>query len=172
LIPLTYLWALNKEQILILSVIITICFITADILRMNFTLAEKYFLTICSKLLRQNEIRKGLTGASYLFIGMTITILIFDKQAAVPAMLFLCVADPMAAIFGKNFGKIKIYNKTLAGFLAFSITASVIVISITDYGLTGMGIALLTAAVELLPIGINDNLVIPLVSGTLFSLVG
>ena len=173
IIPLIYFWGLEKRLVLIISIVLSVGFLTVDILRMNFDLARKYFLLIFSKLLRENEVKRRLTGATYLFIGMTGTFLLFNKEVAVPAVLLLTLADPAAAIVGKYFGKEPLLgSKTWQGSLAFLGTGILIVVFFSKYALVGLGIVLATTILELLPLPVNDNILIPVFAGILFYTFG
>jgi len=167
-IPFAYWQGMPEPVVLYILLFLSTGFLAADLLRMKFALAEKYFLIVFSPLLRENELKKQITGATYLFWGMTAAVFLFAKEAAVPAMLFITLADPAAAIAGKWFGKEHFYGKTIEGLLGFYLTAAMIVLVFTDYSWVGLLIALASAVIEFLPLGINDNLLIPVVSGYLF----
>ena len=168
LIPLAYVSIIpKKEHVFLICVLLSIGFLTADLLRMYWKTAEKYFLKTFSVLLRENELENNLTGATYLFIGMTLSVFFFPKTIAVVVMLFLTLADPIAAIAGKMLPIMRISSKSIGGFLGFFICALIIVTIAFGFNLSGLIIALATAIVELIPIKINDNLTIPIVSGYL-----
>ena len=171
-IPLFYYFGASRQTILFMSVFLTAGFMTADVLRMNFDLARKYFLIVFSKLLREDEQKRRLTGASWLFLGMTAAFYLFPKEAAIPAVLFLTLADPVAAIAGKKFGSDFFFGKSIEGSLGFYLTASAVILVFTDYSWLGIGTALGAAVVEFLPIGINDNILIPLFTGYILYVLG
>jgi len=172
-IPLSYFFGIEKQIIIAVCIILSIGFLIVDILRMNFDLVRKYFLVIFSNLLRGEETRNRLTGATFLFIGMTITFLLFNKQAAIPAVLLLNLADTSAAVIGKAFGKKQIIGKkTWFGSLGFLITGALVILMFTDFYWVGFAVVLLTAAVEIIPQPINDNLLIPVFSGFLLHIFG
>ncbi len=172
IIPIVYYFGASRQAILFVSLFLAAGFLTADILRMNFDLARRWFLIVFSKLLREDEQKRRFTGASWLFVGMTTTFYLFPKEAAVPAVLFLTLADPVAAIAGKKFGSDYFYGKSVEGSLGFYLTASAIILIFTDYSWLGLGTALGAALVEFLPIGINDNILIPLFSGYILYALG
>ena len=172
IIPIMYFFInADREQIIFLCVFISIGFLAVDLLRFLSGFAEKHFLRIFSKLLRTAEYKTDLTGATYLFIGLSISVILFPREVAIPAMLFLTIADPFAAVAGKTMGLKRIFNKSLGGFIAFFMTASLISLVFTSLGLLGVVIAFLTAIVEIVPIKINDNLSIPIFSGYLIYLL-
>ncbi len=171
-IPLCYYFGASRQTILFVGLFLTIGFLTADILRMNFDLARKYFLIVFSRLLREDEQKRRFTGASWLFLGMTATFYLFPKEAAIPAVLFLTLADPVAAIAGKKFGSDFFFEKSIEGSLGFYLTASAVILVFTDYSWLGIGTALGAAVVEFLPIGINDNILIPLFTGYILYVLG
>jgi glycerol-3-phosphate acyltransferase PlsY len=168
LIPLAYSSIIpKKEHIFLICVFISIGFLAADLLRLYWKTAEKYFLMIFSALLREDELKNSLTGATYLFVGMTLAVFLFPKDIAIAVMLFLSIADPCAAIVGKSIPIKKIFKKSIGGFLGFLICASVIVTIVLGFSYTGLIVALAAAMVELIPLRLNDNLTIPVVSGYL-----
>jgi len=172
ILPIAYFYlSVSREQMLFICVFITIGFLIVDFLRMFSKAIEKYFIKIFSKLLREPELKNQLTGATYLFIGLTLSVILFPKNVAVPAMFFLTLADPFAAIIGKKIELKRIFNKSLGGFFAFFIVAALIVLVFTDFWIYGIVIAFLAAIVEILPLRINDNLTVPIVSGYLFMFI-
>ncbi len=171
ILPLAYLWLLDEEQIRFICVFIAIGFWLAELLRMHFSLAERYFLKVFSKLLREGEQRRKITGATYLFTGLALVVILYPKTAAIPAALFLTLADPAAAIAGRRLGSDQWMGKTIEGALAFYLTASAIVLVLTDYSWAGLFVALAAAIIEFLPLGLDDNILVPVISGYLFMVV-
>lgn len=167
ILPILYLWDIRRSTILFISFFLFAGFLIVDLLRMYFPLARKYFLGVFSPLLRNEEKQNRLTGATYLFAGMSLSFILFDKESAIAAVLFLCLADPMAAIIGRVYGSRRFAGKSLQGSSAFLLTALAIVFLIYRPGLVSSGIAVIATLVEFLPIPVNDNLSIPLISGFL-----
>jgi len=166
-LPLAYFIGVQKNSILITSFFLFGGFLIVDLLRMYFPLARKYFLRVFSPLLREEEKQNRLTGATYLFAGMSLSFYLFDKESAVAAVLFLCLADPMAAIIGRVYGNRRFAGKSLQGSSAFLLVALAIVFMIFRPGWPSSGIAVIATVVEFLPVPVNDNLSIPLISGLL-----
>ncbi len=170
-IPILYFYGVAWEHIFFVCVFLSTGFLIADLLRINFALAGQYFLLIFSRLLRRNERAKELTGATYLFISMMVTVYFFPREAAIPAMMFATLADPVAALTGRKFGSKPFRGKTLEGLAGFFISASAIVVFMTDFSYAGVAIALLAAIIEFLPLKINDNVLVPVSSAILFTLI-
>jgi dolichol kinase len=170
IIPLVYYYYNQKDQILILCVSLFILFLTGDLLRVYVIKMKQIYEKVFGKLLREKESGKGLNGATLLFLGFSITILLFERNIAIVAMLFLSISDTVAAIIGKSFGRIKIFNKTFEGALAFFVSAFIISLIFYDRVILGLLIAIIMAIIELAPIKINDNITIPLATGILFTL--
>jgi dolichol kinase len=124
-------------------------------------------------LLRKSEYR-GITGAGYYLLGSFLAVLLFSPTIAIAGMLFLIFGDFAAALVGTAIGKIRLFaKKSLEGSLAcFVICLGVGLLLFwkvkPDWSI-GVRLALSGAIAatlaELLPLKINDNLTIPLLSG-------
>jgi dolichol kinase len=165
LIAIIYLFFFVKEKAILIIGFLTCFMITAELLRMNVSFIRNLFSKVFGKLLRMHEYKK-ITASTWLFIGAFFTILFFPKEVAVISLLFMSVGDSCAALVGKKWGKIKIFDKTLEGSVAF--LSSAIFISLLyreiPYYSSFVGAFFATIA-ELLPLPLNDNLTIPLITG-------
>lgn len=165
IIPIAYYLWVEWELIIIFTVCLSIGFLAADILRMYFSIVRKYFRRIFSALLRENEANNQLTGATYLFMGISVALIVFEKKTAVCSALMVTLADPVAAMVGKWIGTTPILGKTVQGSLAFFITAVIITGFLFGLHWQIFIIAALITIIELLPMKINDNLTIPVAAG-------
>jgi len=165
LIAVIYLFFFVKEKAILIIGFLTCFMITVELLRMNVSFIRNLFSNVFGKLLRMHEYKK-ITASTWLFIGAFFTILFFPKEVAVISLLFMSVGDSCAALVGKKWGKIKIFDKTLEGSFAF--LSSAIFISLLyreiPYYSSFVGAFFATIA-ELLPLPLNDNLTIPLITG-------
>jgi len=155
-----------------------IIFLLIDFMRLRLTSVKSVFIVLFGSMLRRKEL-SSLTGASYLMLASTVCLLIFGigpeghvSGVFIAAISFLALGDTAAAIVGLSFGRVKIFRKTLEGTLAgllvcIGVAWVVSVLPGLDFPI-GIGIlgAVSASVVEALPIEVNDNVVIPLLSGT------
>jgi len=161
-IPLSYLYYFSREQIITISGFISIGFILAEILRRFSDKLQQIFFFIFKPLLREDEKEKRITGATFLFVSLTLIFIFCDKNTAIPAALILTISDSFAAIFGKKFGRRKFLNKSVTGSLTFFIFGNVILfILLPQLGMLNIVIAAILTIIEALPIPISDNLTLP-----------
>jgi dolichol kinase len=179
LIPICYYFFREEDKIIaviILFALTTICF-SLELLRLTNKKVQRLFLTRFSSLLRTHEKQK-ITGTGYYLLSSLLSVLFFEKELAIACLSFLVLGDMFAAIIGTRFGRTKILaNKSLEGSLACFAVCLVIGLFIAwlfPEHLTPQIIAigaLTTTIVELLPIGIDDNLTIPLISGLVMQIL-
>ena len=171
-LPLLYYFYLSREQIVILCSTISILFLIAEILRFKHRKSEVLFQNIFFPILREKEKNKHITGATYLFISATVTFIIFKKEIAVPAVMILTIADSFAAIVGKMTDSAKLFDKSLAGSVSFFIISiMILLLFVPDLGWLILVIAVIVTIIEVLPLPINDNLLISLSTGFILYLV-
>jgi glycerol-3-phosphate acyltransferase PlsY len=155
-----------------------IIFLLIDFMRLRVTSVKSIFIVLFGSMLRRKELT-SLTGASYLMLASMVCMLIFGigpsgrvSGVFIAAISFLALGDTAAAIVGLSIGRVRIFRKTLEGTLAGLLVCMGVawVVSILpglDFPL-GIGIlgAVSASVVEALPIEVNDNVVVPLLSGT------
>ena len=118
-------------------------------------------------MMRESEIEGEITGATWVFVGSLITIILIPNPYCIVALFFLAVGDTFAALVGMNYPLIKIGRKTLSGSIACFVTCSIIGL-LFSLGLNTSTIifgALIATLTELSSMKINDNLSIPIFSG-------
>ncbi|MEW6269417.1 MAG: diacylglycerol/polyprenol kinase family protein [Thermodesulfobacteriota bacterium] len=111
-------------------------------------------------------------GATPYAIAILLTILTFPKPVALIAIYTLAIADPLSAVVGIRFGRHRLVGrKTVEGSLAFLVAtfavASAVLAWSTPMPLStrlaaSLVIGVVGAAVEALPVRIDDNITIPL----------
>ena len=164
------LYFLSKEQIIYPLIIITLLFLILDITRFKTNL-NLFYLKYFKSITRFEERNNSLTGASYVFIGITLTVIFFDSKIAIPAILILSLADSASALIGRKYGAIYINNKTLEGSIAFYLTTVLILIFFNFNILYILIIAIILVFVEYFDkLLIDDNIALPIISSILIQI--
>jgi dolichol kinase len=116
--------------------------------------------------LRKHE-KTQLSSAVFLVISIIISFAVFDYWVAFLALSMAVFGDLFAAIFGRAFGKTKIYrNKTYVGTLA-GLAANMIVgiLTVPDLAVLFIPMAITASLFELFTRKMDDNLTVPLFAG-------
>lgn len=178
-IPLFY-WFTNREYTLIVVSVIVFLMIGMDLLRKvsgKFDLFYKKMLKIVLRKREFNPTTHLFTGGTFLVIGDLCCIILFHKYIAIMAMFIVRFGDSFAALIGKHFGKIKVGSKTLEGTLTFFLISTVIVflfpkVTLSQFELSvAFSSAIVVSIFEILPLKIDDNLLIPLIFGSVYTLL-
>ena len=102
-----------------------------------------------------------------MLIGFTSSVIIFDFEVSVLALLFLSVGDAVAALVGRVFPIGKIWDKSIFGSLSGFFFCVFFGLAINDT--LSLQIIIFGAFsgmfIELIPSRVNDNLTIPIISG-------
>ena len=167
LIPLVYyFFKIPKLWMAIILGIASVAIVIVDFGRSHNKLLSKLFQKLFNGMMRSHELDGKFTGATYVLIGSFLTIIFFPKDIAILALLFAAVGDSFAALYGKKFGKIKFWNKSLEGSLVGFLSCIVVASFFPSIpGIIKYIGAFAAMFIELLPIKIDDNLRIPIFSG-------
>jgi len=168
-----YLLGLSKSEMLSIMIPIALVMILVDISRLrNWWLWRHVFGRPFSLMIRAHEQAGDFTGATYILISACATIGFFSKPIAIAALAFIIVGDTLAALIGRRYGRHRFLNgKSYEGTIAcFAGTAAVALLApdlAISVGLIG---ALVAAVVEALPLGVDDNISVPILSGVVMTL--
>ena len=174
-IPVAGIFASENGMILALAVLSGGALIL-DLARFRIGWLNRYFLRWLAPLLKHDEGHR-FTGATYLVVGGLFAFLFFGSDVAVPAMLFLSLGDPVAALVGRRMPGPRVFGKSPVGTAAFVIVGLGVVAVLVgsdaiDYH-WGLWLgALIAGIVELAPVPPDDNLAIPLVGGAAMHFLG
>jgi len=171
-IPIGYIFT-SEEIVLIFLIPLFLGLLLVDLLRHYHSglasLFRKYFF---GRVLREEE-KPTLMGSTYFIFSSLLTILLFPKSIAIACLLILTISDTCAALVGKGIGKISIFEKTLEGSIAFFLSSLLIVWVYPNLERFSGSLAALGATlVEIIPIKLDDNLTIPLVTGVIMFFLG
>ncbi|MDA9935431.1 hypothetical protein N9C41_02490 [Candidatus Marinimicrobia bacterium] len=167
IIPLCHIYVFKEkiDMILFLSLMLIFCFFIEN--ARNNPQTNKVFKKYLFFMMRNFEKKGSLTGATWVFVGSLLSIIIVPSPFCIIALFFLSFGDTFAAIIGIKYPYFKIGEKTLSGSFACFIAClgvGFILNQKLDIEILIFG-ALVASVVELISFNINDNVSIPLVSG-------
>jgi dolichol kinase len=110
--------------------------------------------------------RKGPTTSLYYAASLLLCVIIFPVYAAIGGVISLAAGDPVAAIVGRRYGRLRIGGKSIEGGLANTFVAfCLILIFVRSFHVAAAG-ALAGAIVEMFDIPyLDDNITVPLAAG-------
>lgn len=166
----------NKITTLFTILPILCIFVFIEISRLCVFRFNERLFNIFKFILKEKE-RKTLLTTTWFLISTFLTVVLFRKEIAIMAMLFLIFGDTASAFFGLRFGRTKIVGqRSLEGSLAFFVTCLIIglILNFTKVSLSWPVViagALAATISELLPLPVDDNFTVPLFSGAIMSIV-
>ena len=166
-VPVLY-WLTSRELTLALVGFAAVSALCIEGARFRWERVSNLVYRIVGGYTRSHE-EKKVTGATYYAVASFLVVLLFSERVAVSSLLFLTFGDSVAALVGTRYGRHKIFQKSVEGSAACFLVCSIIgYVMLGSIGLVG---ALAATLIELLPIAVDDNLRIPLVSGGLMQVV-
>jgi dolichol kinase len=165
-IPIGYAFV-SKTEAMVPLLAVTSFFVFFDIIRHhNRAIRRIYEKHLIGSVIRQRE-RSRLVGSTYFMMGACLCVWLLDKPIAIVSLLVLIISDTIAALVGTTVGRVVLFgSKTLEGSAAFLLSALLIVFVYPGVPfLWGVAGAIVATLVELLPLRVDDNLLIPLAMG-------
>jgi len=172
--PLAILLIINymhtdRKDTLVLIGVITLFFLLLDLIRLFSKKVNIFFFDKIRSFYKSKEYKKFSSITIFLFASF-LTVLLFEQATAILAVSYLIFGDFFSKFFGLHFGRRKIFEKSFEGSLAHFngcilsgyLFLHYISFSIPVY-LTG---ALVASVVECLPLGIDDNFSVSLLSAS------
>lgn len=168
-----YFLHLDRQEMLSIMIPVTVAMILIDIARLRQWLFWKAFARrILSPVIRQHEMAGDFTGATYILLSVCLTVALYDKPIAIAAMVFIIVGDTLAALVGRRFGRHRFGNKSVEGSLACLAGTVIVAVLMPDLPIgIRLGGAVIATIVEALPLGIDDNITVPILSGLSMTLL-
>ncbi len=168
-----YLLGLDKTERLSVMIPITAAVILGDISRLRqWGIWRNGLEKLFGRMVRPHEQKGDFTGAVYILTTVCFTVAMFAKPVAVAAIAFIIVGDTFAALVGRKFGRHRFFNgKSLEGSAACLVGTLIVAFLAPELALPVAVIGAVTAAVvEALPLGIDDNVTVPILSGLVMTL--
>ena len=167
---------LEQRLFLLLLLAITTAAVAGDVTRLLIPSLNRLFHRLFGRLLREREDYR-ITGASYMLLGTLGAFAIFPRDVAVLAVLFTSVGDPIAGLVGVRAPGWRAFGKSPVGSAAMAVAGMGVAGLLhaageISFGWSVVAGALVAAVVELLPLRVDDNLRVPLVSGAAMVAVG
>jgi len=165
--------AVSGDLFLWFLLALAVAHLLVDVIRLTWPAGNRLFIWLFGRLMRQQEATR-LTGSIYVLVGSLLTLLLFNRDIAVAGLIFLGTGDAAAGMVGERWGRHKLLSKSLEGTAAFFISCLVVGLIFKYVALDiSLGVLLLgalsAAIVELLPLPVNDNLTIPLLSAAIMT---
>ena len=169
-IPLGY-WAVGRETAIVMLAVMAVVMLFLEWARRHTTWGLRFYQGFMGPVTRPEEERR-LTGATYLIAGDLAVAILFTPTIAILAMLFMSLGDPAAAYLGQRYGRTPVGDKTVEGGLGCFVVCILLTLptglslAVSAGGAAGASIA------ELVPRRwLNDNLTMPIISGTFMTLL-
>jgi len=166
---------LNGEKtVLLLIGSIALLFIVLDLVRLTSRRVNVFFFESIKAVFKPKEY-KEFSSMTIFLIAVFLTFLLAEKKLAALAVLFLIFGDFFSKILGLTFGRTRIFQKTLEGSLAhFSacLAAAYFFTRIEPVALpVWLAGAAAASAAEALPLGLDDNFSVALISAAVMSAI-
>jgi len=165
---LTFVPVPTRFVLLFLGAVLAIL-VLADALRLVRKDLNILFFRTFSVLASPRE-EKGIASSTWYVLGALLVLLFYPRYAALAGILTLALADPMASVIGRKWGRMKLGAGSLEGSLVFFLVASLTLALFAPWPVA-VATALATAAVEAIPWPVDDNLSVPLAAGGLLALL-
>lgn len=169
-------WALlvfGREPLLIYVTILGVGLPLLDIARRKWFPFIQIYDYFFKNVTRPGE-KQHITGAALMFIGIMISVWLFDPIPAAAGIFFICFGDSGAAIVGSRWGSTRVGSKTLEGTLTFILICILITAILPEISIwAGILAAVIAGLIELsVAEGRYDNLIITPVSSLIIQFIG
>jgi glycerol-3-phosphate acyltransferase PlsY len=170
-----YVWLGRPAGLMVLTGIFVFA-TSLDLIRLRSASLNRFFFTHFKKFIRDSEQSK-LTGTPWYVLGILVSAAVYGMPVAAYCVAFLACGDVAATSVGEKWGSIKIARgKSLQGSIAFFVASAAAALIMDawfvpmDAGVFMAGAAA-AAVVEVVPVSINDNLSVPVISGAVMQLL-
>ncbi len=134
------------------------------------------FITWLLEVFDRKDVKFPGEGAFYYVFGCTLALYLFSFNIALASIMILALGDSFSHIIGKQYGRKRFGAKTFVGTMSgifFGFFGAFVFVN-PSMAFFGASISMLIEAIELRVKGfiIDDNLLIPIVSGIVMQMVG
>ncbi len=172
--PVLYLFV-SKQVLLTLVGSVTLLFLVIDVLRLTSTRMNLALFTKLPFFFRKKE-KRTFTSATLFLLGAFLTVFLFPKPQATTALVFVTLGDIFSKFTGIQYGKTPVFSRTLEGSLAYFASCAIAAFVWSHFVPIHPAVYLLgafaAAVSEAVPTGLDDNFVVPLISGAAMTVPG
>ena len=128
---------------------------------------------LISPIIRPHEEGGDFTGATYILFSACFTVALYDKPVAIASLAFIIVGDTLAALVGRRFGRHRFHaGKSVEGSLACLSGCLVVAALVPDIAFPVAAIgAVIATLIEAYPLGVDDNVSVPFISGLAMTII-
>jgi len=167
-------WPRGRAQFRLLFLTLVVAAIAIDLLRIHERRFRELIRAFFGEMIREHE-RFTLLGSTYLLLAALLAIEIFPQPIAAAALGFTVLGDGFAALIGRGWGRMRIFNKSVEGTLAGLVACLAWALFVAGTGRVPLPVLIVggvvASAVEILPIPLDDNLGMTLFSGYVMKLM-
>ena len=172
------LLVLGRTGALVVLVPLALIAVFCDVARLRWAWMHRFIGWVFGPIMRPEEQPAFggplvLNGATWMCVSAALCAALFPEPIAAAALVMLMVGDGAAAVLGRRYGRTKWPGspKSVEGSLAYAVTAFAIGLAVVAWPGTTVSVgtvavgAVVGAAVEALPLPLNDNMRVPFLSG-------
>jgi dolichol kinase len=174
--PVVYMFIARETALWLLALCVAIA-VAVEVLRQVSAPCAVFFRRTVGFMVRTTEWTR-VTGATYVLLGAWLSVWLFPKPIAVAVLFIQVISDTAASLIGLRYGRTRFLGKSVAGSSAFFLTALAILWLMwpakKEIDLLAAAVATLAEALPALRFGryeLNDNLVVPLLTGVVLCLL-
>lgn len=157
-----------------IEILIILCILILIFMELLFHIDKTHNVFIFSNILKNAKRRDDERGFAYFFVGIILTLIIFQFNISIAnaGILLLLFGDSASNIVGRRYGRTKLplhNKKTVEGSLAFLVVGFIVIL--TQVPLYPAFIGALAGTIIEAYSPIDDNIPIPIISALIMSLV-
>lgn len=138
----------------------TAVLLAADLFRLRVSSVNRLFFTVFRTLASPRE-AGAVASSTWYALGATLVWALAPGTPAVAAILVLGLADPAASVVGRTWGRTRLGKGTRLGSGTFFVVAFAVLLATAGWP-AALPAALAAMIAEVTPVGLDDNLTIPL----------
>jgi glycerol-3-phosphate acyltransferase PlsY len=151
----------SRRFILYLTGAVAALFLLFDIIRLSKRGINEVIMKTLRFAFKQKE-EKTFSSMTHFTVAAFLSFLLFPREIACASLLFPVFGDMFAKLMGLEYGRTRLFNKTVEGtlaYIAFSLVAGYLYSRATSFPFLIILLGALTAAIsEALPWELDDNL--------------